>query len=167
MTRVCTVCNHPEAFEINEKLIVEGASVRDIAGRYGLEKSTVQRHKDHIPQLLVKASEAQQVADADALLDQVKDLQGRTLDILSRAEDQAEDERALKAVREVRSNIELLARLAGELKEGTTINLTMHPEWIEIRTVLVQVLDSYPAAKQAVADALGELEEGERRALVR
>jgi hypothetical protein len=50
-----------------------------------------------------------------ALLAQVRQLHQRTLGILRRAEHAGRVETALKAIREARSNVELLAQLTGQL----------------------------------------------------
>ena len=43
----CTICQHPERGAI-DKAIKEGASLRDIAEKYGSSKSTLSRHKAHM-----------------------------------------------------------------------------------------------------------------------
>jgi hypothetical protein len=93
--RECTVCNHPDAVLINEHLVGIGGKLsnRAIARQYDLHHDAVQRHRQHVPELLVKASQAMEVAEADSLIDQMRDLQRRALSILDKAED-AEDLRA-------------------------------------------------------------------------
>ena len=51
----------------------------------------------------------------DNLVDQIRELQACTLRILRRAEAAGRTDTALKVIREVRSNMELLARLTGRL----------------------------------------------------
>ena len=86
MPRRCTVCDHPEKHSIDE-VLVTGAPYRSIAKRFRLSESAVYRHKtEHLPANLLKAKEAEEVAQADDLLDQVRYLQAHALDILDRAE---------------------------------------------------------------------------------
>ena len=74
------------------------------------------RHQqDHIPATLVKAQEAREVAHADTLLDHLQCLQQKALDILAEAEGAGDLRTALMAVREVRSTMELTAKVTGEL----------------------------------------------------
>lgn len=159
MPRRCTVCAHPEVEAINRAL-VGGAPYRSVANRYeSLSQAAVQRHQEnHIPATLAKASEAQDVAAADDLLAQVRDLQARTLAILEAAEGVSQHRTALSAIREARNNLELLAKLLGELDDSPTVNVLISPQWIEIRTVLLEVLAAYPEARSAVAGQLLELE---------
>ena len=49
MARKCSCCFHAQASEIDAALI-GGASVRDVAGRFGLSRTSVARHgTDHLP----------------------------------------------------------------------------------------------------------------------
>ena len=55
-----------------------------LVAEYRVSKDSLSRHKaKHLPAKLVMAQAAEEVAQADTLLDQVRDLQGRALDILS------------------------------------------------------------------------------------
>jgi transposase-like protein len=91
------VCDHPESHGIDEAL-VSGASYRSVARRFGLSESSVYRHKtEHLPAHLLKAREVEEVAQADDLLDQVRNLQTHALDILERAEKAGDLRTALAA----------------------------------------------------------------------
>src|SRR6266545_2933433 len=117
----CTVCAHEKRVDIDAAL-VGGASLRDIAGQHGVSKSAVGRHKEScVPATLVQAREAAEVAHADSLLDQVKDLQASTLAQLERAEAEGDGRLVLAAVREARENIALLGKLLGELDDRPQI----------------------------------------------
>ena len=77
--RVCTVCRHIQRQEIDKALVARRA-FRDIAGQYKVSKSAlVRHHDDHLPAALVKAKEAPEAAQADALLTQVVDLRDKAL----------------------------------------------------------------------------------------
>jgi hypothetical protein len=158
MPRRCTVCDHETRTSI-ETALISGAPLRDIAGRYGVSKSALERHKaDHLPAGLAKAREAEEAARADDLLSEVRGLQARTLAILESAEASGEHRTALAAIAEARRNLELLGKLAGELDERPVVNVLVSAEWITIRTVLLEALSPYPQASAAVAERLVELE---------
>jgi len=153
MPRVCTVCNHLER-ELIDKLLVEGKSFRNIAERFSLSSTSTYRHKAHINRTLLKANEVREIAQADNLLEQVRDLQTRALNVLLKTEE-AEDWRAATgAIREARGCLELLGKLAGELQEGQTINVIVSPQWVELRTTIIEALEPHPEAKFAVLRAL-------------
>lgn len=154
MPRRCTVCDQIERHGIDEAL-VSGAPYRSVAKRFGLSESAVYRHKsEHLPAHLLKAKEAEEAARADDLLDQVRNLQAHTLDILERAEEAGDLRIALAAISQARGNLELLGKLAGELDERPVVNLNISPEWLELRTVIVGALEPHPAAHTAVLRAL-------------
>jgi hypothetical protein len=152
--RSCTVCTHEARKEI-DRALVAGEPFRNIAERFGTSAAALHRHKaDHLPVKLTKAREAEEVAQADDLLSQVRDLQARALAILDKAEAAGELRTALSAIREARGNLELLAKLLGELDDRPQINLTISPEWLELRAVIVTALEPHPEALRAVVGAL-------------
>lgn len=158
MPRKCSICEHPQAEEINTALL-NGVSLRNIAERYSVSKTALHRHKEsHLPADLVKAQEAQEVAKADSLLDQVAELRDKALAILAKAEQAGDLRTALQGVREAKGCLELLAKLQGELAQEGTVNITISPQWLSLRTVILQALEPYPEARLKLAAALREVE---------
>jgi len=157
MPRKCSICGHEKVEEIN-RLLLEGVSLRDIAGQYSISKTALHRHKKHIPATLAKAQEAREVAKADSLLDQVAELRDKALSILAKAEQAGDLRTALQGVREAKGCLELLAKLQGELQEQTTVNILINPQWLTLRTVILEALNRYPEARLAVARVLQEVE---------
>ena len=161
MPRTCTVCSHPAREAIDEAL-VEGVAFPALVAKYGVSKDALSRHKaKHLPAKLVMARAAEEVAQADSLLDQVRDLQARAHRILDKAEGAGDLRTALGAIREVRGNLELLARLLGELNEQPVVNLNLSPEWLELRAVIVTALEPQPEAKEGVLRAIKSAGNGE------
>ena len=136
--------------------LVAGEPYRSVANRYeSLSQAAVQRHSEnHLPATLAQAKDAEMVAHADDLLEQVRDLQVRTFAILEAAEVSEQHRTALSAIREARGNLELLAKLLGELGDRPTVNVLISPEWLELRTVIVGALEPYTHARGAVLRAI-------------
>lgn len=136
--------------------LVAGEPYRSVANRYeSLSQASVQRHSEnHLPATLAQAKDAEMVAHADDLLEQVRDLQVRTFAILEAAEASEQHRTALSAIREARGNLELLAKLLGELDDRPTVNVLISPEWLELRTVIVGALEPYSDARGAVLRAI-------------
>src|SRR5215208_5184631 len=154
MPRRCTVCYHSEKHSIDEALVT-GVPYRSVAKRFELSESAVYRHKsEHLPAHLLKAREAEEVAHAENLLEQVRTLQAHALDILDRAEKAGDLRTALAAISQARGNLELLGKLAGELDDRPVVNLNVSPQWLELRAVIVGALEPHPAAHGAVLTAL-------------
>lgn len=115
----------------------------------------MQRHKDHLPGQLAKAHEAAEVVKADTLLDRLKELNAETRAILKETREGGNHDLALKAIARVEKQLELEAKLLGELQpEGMTINVYSTPEWLTLRAVVISALAPYPDAARAVAGAL-------------
>ncbi len=155
MPRSCTVCAHPKRDEI-DRALVGGEPNRRIAARCDVTERAVRNHKaGHLPAKLVVAEKASEVARADALLEQVQDLQRRAHAILDKAEEAGELRVALSAIREARGSLELLARLMGELDErAPQVNVLVSPEWLELRATIVTALEPHPRARESVLRAI-------------
>jgi hypothetical protein len=160
MPRRCTVCDHPQRPGIDEAL-VSGSPYRSVAKHFRLSDSSVYRHKtEHLPAHLLKAREVEEVALADDLLEQVRNLQTHALDILERAENAGDLRTALASISQARGNLELLGKLAGELDERPVVNLNVSPEWMDLRTLIVGALDAHPEARGTVLSALEGVSNG-------
>lgn len=160
MGRMCTVCGHPDRPAIDAALVSRD-SFRGIARRFAVGQDAVERHaKAHLSAAMTRASEAAAVVRGDDLLAQVRDLQGRALGILEKAETAGKLTPAVAAIREARGCVELLAKLLGELNEGTTVNVLVSVEWHATRRVLLDALAPFPEARMAVAVALETIDAG-------
>lgn len=172
MARRCSICDHPKR-DIIDQALVSNAVLRGITREYGVSEDALTRHKkSHIPELLsraqeiqdnkavmvaevARAKEAMETGQANNLLQQVKDLINRTDGIYEKAEEAGDLRTALTAIRESRGNLELLGKLIGELQDsGVTVNIYNNPEWMELRALILNVLEPYSEAKEALADAL-------------
>jgi hypothetical protein len=177
MPRKCTICAHDQR-EAIDQAIVAGAPLRRIAADHSLSESAMHRHaKKHLPAKMSKAAAVQEVAEADDLVATVRTQQkrvdalfGAAVEILKSARDEKDHGRVLQAIntavraqREASRKTELLARLAGELQGGTTVQvavLTQSPEWHALRARLLAALEDHPAARLAVSQALLEAGDG-------
>jgi hypothetical protein len=154
----CSICTHGERERI-EQALIKGKPLRDIAGQHSVSRSALHRHKKHhLPPKLAKAEQAQEVAQADDLLEELGKLRRITWAILGKALAANDLKTTLQAVAQAKSNLELMARLEERLRDGVTINILAVPEWITLRTVILRSLEPYPEARLALAEALQEVE---------
>jgi hypothetical protein len=154
MPRSCTICAHPEYHAINVAM-VQRDTYRSIAERWGVSQGAIRRHAlEHLPKLLVKAQEAREIAEADDLLSRLEALQSRTLAVLEAAEGTQNYSIALAAIREARSNLELIGRLTRELESAPTLNLYLNPQWLELRALIVRAVEPFPDARASILRAL-------------
>jgi hypothetical protein len=151
--RTCTICTHERRGEIDAALLAD-EPLRDIAGRWSVSKSAVARHREHLPKQLVKAQEQEDISQAIDVIKQLKAINGATLAILKEARADKNGELALKAVDRIQRQLELQAKLLGELQQEGTINLVVNAEWLTLRAAVISALQPYPDAAQAVTRAL-------------
>ena len=154
MPRACTICSHDERDAIEDAFIA-GTPKRRIATLYRVGEKSVRYHMgEHLPRLLALARDAERASRADSLLDRVEALQSRTLAILEATEETNDHRVALSAIREARSNLELIGEVTKELDRTPTLNLHLNPQWIELRTEIVGALDHHPDAREDVLKAI-------------
>jgi hypothetical protein len=156
-SRVCTICTHEQRSEIDAALLNE-TPLRNIAQRYGTSATALHRHREHLPRQLVKAQEQEDVSQAIDVVKQLKAINGATLAILKEARADKNGELALKAVDRIQRQLELQAKLLGELQQEGTINVSISPEWLFIRAVILRAVTPYPEALKAITAALSASE---------
>lgn len=106
----------------------------------------------------VEAVAAEEALHGAALLTRASGLLKTAETILADAMASGQPETALKAIREAGRMVELCAKLTGDLDEGTTINLTLAPQWITLQTTIITALAPHPEARHAVVAALGRVQ---------
>jgi uncharacterized protein YlxP (DUF503 family) len=153
MPRACTCCTHKERAAIDAAL-TEGQSYRTISRRFNVSVAAVQRHKEHAKPAIQKAVQALEARTEQTILEQVRDVHDRTMRVLIAAETAKDPGVMLKAIAEARRNLELLAKLSGELDDRPVVNVTISAEWLELRGVIVNALQPFPEARTAVSLAL-------------
>src|SRR5215211_3327345 len=152
----CTICNHPKRDEINRALINNSGSGREIAGRFDLKKSSVDRHRrNHLrPHLAQLIAEDPELAELNPLAE-IKALYYRVRHLLDKAED-ANDLPAFRAFHaEARKDLEVLAKIVGDIDERPQIYISPM-----VQEVIVQALLPFPEARREVSRRLKVLEGG-------
>jgi AcrR family transcriptional regulator len=171
--RPCPVCAHPKRQEI-DKALVTGTTLRNVAEQVRLSPSAVYRHKKgHLAARLTRAFEstetrqavelvqhraeekAKEIGQALDVVQQLRAINSATLQVLQQARESEKHSLSLQAVDRIHRQIELQAKLLGELQEtGPQVNVLIAPEWHEVRVHVLQALTPYPEARAAVAEVL-------------
>jgi len=154
----CKGCSHGRLEELNHA-IATGGKLRELTARFGLTKSCLDRHKKHVlaptpPTAAIVAAQAAyepavQSRTAQAILTRVQDADRA----LKGAEGDRDWGAMVRAIAEVRSIHMDVAKLTGELKTGPTVevNLTAAPEWLAIRSRMVELVRARPELRDAMA----------------
>lgn len=153
MGRQCSVCLHDKRDAIDQALI-RGTSYRNIMEQYNLSLGAVSRHyHNHLPETLRKAHAIKEVASADKLLARIEDLITEAEGLLEYGKSKKEGRDWKSGLQELRKCFELLARVSGVLDEQPQVNIVTNPQWIQLRTQLIQILSDFPEAKKKVLEA--------------
>lgn len=156
----CVTCEHPER-EAIDRAIVVGETLRSLASRYGMHRTSLARHAQaHLSPALVKVLTEREEAGPRTVLERLEELHTEVRSILDAAKEGGKASVSLAAVRELRGILDTIARITGELNERPQVavfNLSTSPEWAEVRAALAQSLAPYPEARAAVGRALASL----------
>lgn len=154
------MCAHAARTAI-DKALAGGASNRSLASLHDVSEAAVRRHAgNHLPARVARAQEAEDVREALDVIKQLKAINAASLHILKEAREQGKQGTALAAIDRIHKQIELQAKLLGDLDDSPTVNITLSAEWVEVRTTLLAALSPYPEARSAVAERLLELGAG-------
>lgn len=156
MPRSCTICNHLQRTEM-EAALLAATPLRDIARQFQTGKDALARHRDScISATLSNATDARAVVNGETLLSRLKAINAEALAILREARQpkNKNNDLALKAIARLEKQIELEAKLLGELNDAPTVNFNLSID--KLQAVILHALASFPDAKIAVAEALRE-----------
>ena len=156
----CSVCRHAQLNAITGDLVAR-VPLRTIESRYGVSRSALDRHVQHIPKAVRLVADAANIAGP--VLAQVRSLQSRTLRILRQAEQSKDLAIALHAIREGRRNCELIGKLTGELDPRASGEGSGGPLHVTINYVQ-RPLPNGNVNGQAAPEAAPKLIEGARAA---
>jgi hypothetical protein len=158
--RRCTVCFHEGRDEIDRQLS-GGSAISAIGAEWGVSTDALKRHKANhlLPEMREKLVEDPDLRDVDVLAE-MKGLYARMKGHLKRVEE-TNNWQAIKAFHsEARADLELLAKLIGQLDERPVVNLSISPEWLEMRAAIVVALEPYSEARDAVLRAIAGAGDG-------
>jgi hypothetical protein len=121
MPQTCTICRHERRDEIDRSLL-DGEPFRNIAKRTGTSTTALCRHKaQHIPRKLALAKETAEEIQAGTLFDRLRSVCRVTQEILREARGTKNHVIALQAIGRIERQLELEARLLGELDDSAKV----------------------------------------------
>ena len=110
MPRTCLACLSPERPAI-DRALVAGEPLRNIAERVSISPPSLLRHKHHVAEALVKATEQQEEKQALDLLTEARRVRDKAWELLRKMEAEGDHRGSVVALREVRECIETLGSL--------------------------------------------------------
>lgn len=109
---ICSVCTHPKLEDINRALL-SGTSLRDVAGRYGLEKSSLSRHKKCNGAALARTAEARADRRGETLAGEIRRKKGEAEELQASAVRDGDPRTALMAIKVYADLVRLLMDATG------------------------------------------------------
>jgi len=168
----CTVCQHDKRHQI-EIGLVHRVPVRVLALRFGISHYALHRHRhNHLtPQVAAAILAAQkptevdlealQVSESEGLLSQLVAQRARLQTYAEQALDLGDTKAAVAVERATTSNLELVAKLLGQLvtrHEVRSTSILISADYLALRAAIVKALQPFPDAARAVGKALHVLE---------
>lgn len=154
---VCSICEHPQLDEIN-RMIAEQEKLTDISQKFAVSYDALLRHKSKcIITALSATPNTKDVIAGDLLLEQLQAVRKKTLELLDMAIEAANTKvygSPSHYLSELRQQLKLWAELEGRISSQPQVTIINNPEWVELRTVIIQALDPYPDAKEALVNAI-------------
>ncbi len=134
-----------------------------IARALAVKPAPVHREKAHDPatdEHALEIAQHHEIVEAERdryaidVTQQLKAINAACLEVLRQARADGKHSILLRAVDRIVRQIELQARLLGQIQEAQTINVAILPEWHGIRQAVLEALRPFPEARLAVAEAL-------------
>ena len=168
MGRKSKIESHPQSEEIIKRL-ASGEEysniVKDFQDITWFDLDYYQKNK--LPKIISKSNDLKKLAaeiesadihEGDTYLQLVVGLQKKALDALE-LQDAAADPKSWAMVsKEARGYLELLGRALDRIRDTPPIqvNFLVNPQWVQLRTVIINALEPYPEAREAVVHAIRE-----------
>ena len=170
MTRPCSTCQHLKRPEIDRRLAA-GEPVAQVARDYGLNLSSLHRHKTNCLKLgssnqikkdAARGSAASELLPSkETLSSAYGELRARIDQIVEQAQEQGSLNVAISGLNSIRQTLDSLARLAGHLQPASTqvnvaVQTNINVGAVQIAERLIQKFDHEPELKARIAQALLE-----------
>jgi hypothetical protein len=171
MPRHCTICEHQERASI-ELGLANHTGVMALSRQHNVSKKALERHRaNHMPaalkaELMTKGRmspidlENLRRTESEGILQNLVVQRARLYRNLDLAETSGDFGLAVRMHMALSRNIELTAKLLGDLKTGhqTVNNILVMPAYHQMRVALVKALQQFPDAKAAVIKVLQTIE---------
>lgn len=172
MGQRCKVCSHSERARI-ELGIANKVSFAALGRKFLLSKDCVYRHRrDHMPPTLIAslvASISPTVVDLEALhksesegiLQHLAAQRAHLWELTRTSEELGDNRAAVSAHGRIIDNLALSAKVTGQVSthsQVVTNNLIVTPEYLTLRTDIMEALRDHPEARKAVSVALAKRE---------
>jgi len=171
-SKPCTICSS-QARQAIDLCLVNGTSVREVARQFDLSPSAVQRHKTtcmkrmvpaiiapvQVPAYQTPAEKAIEAQNVRSVAQRAGQLVDRMETLAQRFEDTGDTTGLMKAAKEIREGLRLMAQLSGELGPNqTNIQINNVPSMRDSKEwpIIIRVIEAHPEIRDELNQALLE-----------
>jgi hypothetical protein len=155
MPKTCTICEDPRRDEFDRRARIED-NIAKIAQDFALSYDAFYRHvkaNHHIREVTAIPTSAE-LATSEDIYKEIERWHTEAKDLQRTAKADGDIKTALLGLEKALKCLELMLKIHGQIPEGPQINILVLPEWLELRSTIIQSLRPYPEALEAVRDAL-------------
>lgn len=156
MAKPCRLCKHPDREALETALLRQERTRGDVAKVLGVTRQAVDQHiNKHVPEAVRLAiSQAKDTQAGLNVAQQLMEINQASRKILEAALVAKDPNLALKAIDRVEKQLELQAKLLGDIETGVTVNVNQAPAYVEFRALVLNILDGYPEVKAKLVERL-------------
>jgi hypothetical protein len=92
------------------------------------------------------------------LINDLRGMQYDPVDVIVKSADPRKT--IIEASRELRGNLELIAKIEGSIKDTVTNNITVNQYWGEFKTVVMRATEGYPEVRERIVEELSNVAAG-------
>ncbi len=156
MPLACRFCESSDREALETALLRREKTQEEAAKLLGVTRRAVGHHlKKHIPEAVRLAISSGKATQAGLnVAQQLLEINQASRAILTAALGAGDPGLALRAIDRVEKQLELQAKLLGDIQTGVTVNVNQAPAFVEFRSLVLSVLDQYPETKAKVVERL-------------
>lgn len=156
MAKPCKFCEHPDRQMLETALLRREKTQQNVADLLGVTKPAVSDHaRKHIPAAIRMAISQGKATQAGLnVMCQLIEINQEAWRILEEARGADDQLMALRAIERVEKQLELQAKLLGQIQAGVTVNVNQAPVYVEFRTMILNLLNKYPEVKANIVQRL-------------
>ena len=155
MPKNCTICEDPRRDEFDRRARIED-NIAKIAQDFALSYDAFYRHvkADHHIRDVTAIPTSAELATSEDIYKEIEAWHTEAKDLQRTAKAGGDIKTALLGLEKALKCLELMLKIHGQISDAPQITIINNPEWVELRTVIIQALDDFPEAKGAVINAI-------------
>ena len=156
LPKQCIFCNHADRASLEGALLKHEITQQQAADILKVGQASISKHmRNHVRKAVAEAiSQDMELENGLNVTSQLIEINRVAREILSEARAKGDNYMALAAIARVEKQLELQAKLLGDIATGINIQIIQSPQFVEFKTLILDILNDYPDVKSQVVDNL-------------